>query len=79
MFQYVDEPGNRRQVGSEDVNEYLHQVTGREFTAKDFRTWAGTVLARETLQAFDECDTQAQARKNIVQAVESVEKRQRKE
>jgi len=51
LFQYVDEAGERRPVGSADVNDYLRQTAGNEFTAKDYRTWAGSVLALETLQA----------------------------
>ncbi|PPE74237.1 DNA topoisomerase [Solimonas fluminis] len=51
LFQYVDEAGERRPVGSADVNSYLRQIAGSEFTAKDYRTWAGSVLALETLRA----------------------------
>ena len=49
LFGYVDEQGNARDVKSEDVNEYLHEIAGGQFTAKDFRTWAGTVLAAQAL------------------------------
>jgi DNA topoisomerase I len=52
LFQYVDEAGERRAVDSADVNEYLRSAAGEEFTSKDFRTWAGTVLAA---QALHEC------------------------
>jgi DNA topoisomerase I len=51
LFQYVDEEGNTRAVDSADVNEYLKSIAGEEFTSKDFRTWAGTVLAAEALHA----------------------------
>ena len=51
LFQFVDEKGEVRNVGSQDVNEYLREISGGEdFTAKDFRTWAGTVLAAKVLQ-----------------------------
>jgi DNA topoisomerase-1 len=51
LFQYLDDDGNAQSVGSADVNEYLREVMGEEFTAKDFRTWAGSILAAETLRA----------------------------
>ena len=74
LFQYLDENGERRTIGSSDVNEYLRRVTGHEFTSKDFRTWAGTVLAAQLLHAVD-FDSESHAKKNIVQAVEEVAKR----
>ncbi len=61
LFQYIDEDGEVRDVGSDDVNEYLRDVAGEEFTAKDFRTWAGTVLAMIALQEFEAFDSKAQA------------------
>jgi DNA topoisomerase-1 len=72
LFQYVDEDGERRSVASEDVNAYLREITGEVFTAKDFRTWAGTVLAAMALQEFHEFDSEAEAKKNVVRAIESV-------
>lgn len=75
LFQYLDESGNVHDVGSADVNDYLRSVGGREFTAKDFRTWVGTVLALLALQEFETFDSQVQARKNIVRAIESVAER----
>ena len=75
LFQYVDDDGVPRAVGSADVNEYLHAIAGADYTAKDFRTWAGTVLAAVALQACAQCDTAAQAKKNIVQAIASVAKK----
>ena len=60
---------------SEDVNAYLREISGEDYTAKDFRTWAGTVLALVALREFAEFDSAAQAKKNIVRAVESVAKR----
>ena len=67
--------GEIRDIGSDDVNEYLREITGEDFTAKDFRTWAGTVLATIALQEFEAFDSQAQAKKNIVRAIESVASR----
>ena len=75
MFQYLDENGERHSIGSSDVNEYLREIAGQDFTAKDFRTWAGTVLAAKALQEFEAWDSKAQARRNIVRAIESVAKR----
>lgn len=75
LLQYVDEDGENRDIGSDDVNEYLREITGEDFTAKDFRTWAGTVLAMIALQEFEAFDSQAQARKNVVHAIESVSRR----
>lgn len=72
LFQYIDEQGNRQDVGSADVNEYLREITGEEFTAKDFRTWAGTVLASLALQELEASDSDVEAKKKIAQAAESV-------
>jgi DNA topoisomerase-1 len=74
LFQYRDEAGEVVDLGSADVNAYLHEIAGEEFTSKDFRTWAGTVLASQLLQAFHEAETDTQAKKNIVRAVEGVAK-----
>ena len=75
MFQYLDEDGERHAVGSADVNAYLKEITGEDYTSKDFRTWAGTVLAAQTLHEFDKFESDAQAKRNIVSAVEAVAKR----
>lgn len=72
LFQYVDDDGAQHTVGSADVNDYLRAITGEEYTAKDFRTWSGTVLAALALQEFEMFDSETQARKNIVRAIESV-------
>ncbi len=72
LFQYVDDDGNQHTVGSADVNDYLRAITGEEYSAKDFRTWSGTVLAALALHEFEKFDSEAQARKNIVRAIESV-------
>src|SRR5437763_58698 len=75
LFEYVDDDGNRRDVTSGDVNAYLKEISGQDFTAKDFRTWAGTVLAALALQEFKAFDSQAQAKRNVVRAIETVAKR----
>jgi DNA topoisomerase-1 len=75
LFQYVDENGDRRSIGSSDVNDYLREVTGEDFTAKDFRTWAGTVLAAMALREFESFDSETQAKKNVVRAIERVAER----
>jgi DNA topoisomerase-1 len=75
LFQYVDDNGEVKDVTSADVNAYLREVTGRDITAKDFRTWAGTVLAALALQEFEAFDTQAGARKNLRAAIERVASR----
>jgi len=72
LFQYVDEDGERRDVDSADVNAYLQEITGEPFTAKDFRTWAGTVLASLALSEFESFDTQAAAKRNVTRAIEHV-------
>jgi DNA topoisomerase I len=75
LFQYIDEQGDHRSVDASDVNEYLRAITDEPFTAKDFRTWAGTVLACSLLRQFELCETQTQAKKNVVQAIASVAER----
>jgi DNA topoisomerase I len=72
LFQYEDDDGVRQTVGSEEVNAYLKELTGQDLTSKDFRTWAGTVLAAQLLEEFDAYTSNAQARKNILRAVEMV-------
>jgi DNA topoisomerase-1 len=75
LFQYIDEEGEHRSADSADVNEYLQAISGEPFTAKDFRTWAGTVLACAALRAFEDFESESQAKKNVVQAVKSVAER----
>ena len=72
LFQYLDENGDRQTVGSDDVNAYLKEISGSEFTAKDFRTWAGTKLAAEALAEFEAFDSEPAAKKNVVAAIERV-------
>lgn len=75
LFQYLDEEGQQQSVTSADVNAYLKEITGRDITAKDFRTWAGTVLAAMALAEFEEFDSEAKAKKNIREAIERVSSR----
>jgi len=72
LFQYIADDGETHSVDSSDVNDYLRNITGEEYTAKDFRTWSGTVLAALALQEFEKFDSETQAKKNIVRAIESV-------
>ncbi|WP_151632423.1 DNA topoisomerase IB [Noviherbaspirillum aerium] len=72
LFQYIDDDGQQRSIGSADVNDYLRAITGEDYTAKDFRTWSGTVLAALALQEYEKFDSDAQAKKNVVRAIESV-------
>jgi DNA topoisomerase-1 len=72
LFQYRDDRGHVVDVGSSDVNAYLKEVTGEEFTSKDFRTWAGTVLAATLLRECEAAASEREAKKNIVQAIEQV-------
>jgi DNA topoisomerase I len=72
LFQYLDDAGERQSVDSQDVNAYLRQITGEEFTAKDFRTWAGTVLAARCLRDLGAADAAAVRQANMVAAVDAV-------
>ena len=75
LFQYVGDDAHVRDVGSEDVNDYLREITGHEFTAKDFRTWTGTVMAALALAELEPFRSQRQAKKNVVSAIEQVAER----
>jgi DNA topoisomerase I len=75
LLQYVDEAGNCQYVTSTDVNTYLKEITGKDITAKDFRTWAGTVLAAMALNELESFDSAAQAKRNLRTAVEKVSAR----
>jgi DNA topoisomerase-1 len=75
LFQYVGDDGTRRAIDSADVNGYLRELCGEDFTAKDFRTWSGTVLAASALANVPRFKSAAQAKRNVVAAVESVAKR----
>ncbi len=71
LFSYK-EAGETRHVGSSDVNDYLREITGSDFTAKDFRTWIGTVLAATAFREFESVTSERQAKKNIGMVIESV-------
>jgi DNA topoisomerase-1 len=72
LFQYLDEEETPHTIDSADVNDYLREVSGEDFTAKDFRTWAGTVLALMALREFAAFESEAEAKRNVVQAIKSV-------
>ncbi len=74
LFQYLDGDDAPHGVGSDDINDYLQDITGEPITAKDFRTWAATNLAALALQQLEVFDTQAKAKKNVLQAIEAVSK-----
>jgi DNA topoisomerase I len=75
LFQYIDAAGERQTIDSADVNDYLRQLTGQDCTAKDVRTWAGTVLAARALREYGPCMSETEAHKNIVRAIDAVAKR----
>jgi len=75
LFQYIDADGRRQVIESADVNAYLREISGEDFTAKDFRTWAGTVLAAKALAAVASFKSTAEAKRNVGRAIESVAKR----
>ena len=72
LFEYVDEAGEFRAVDAADVNAYLRETTGQDFTAKDFRTWCGTVLAVGEFRAAGPCRRQAAAKRTTVKVVQRV-------
>jgi DNA topoisomerase-1 len=75
LLQYLDDDGKPQDVTSSDVNAYLKEITGKDITAKDFRTWAGTVLAAMALNEVRSFDTAAQAKRNLRAAIENVASR----
>ncbi len=72
LFQYLDDEGDVRDITSQDVNEYLREITGEDFTAKDFRTWAGTVLGAIALRTTGGSKTKQEAKANMKQAISAV-------
>ncbi|MBE9181656.1 DNA topoisomerase IB [Oculatella sp. LEGE 06141] len=72
LFQYLDEDGKRCAIDSSDVNDYLGDITGEDFTAKDFRTWAGTVEAALALEDMGEATSKTAATRNVSQAIKIV-------
>jgi len=75
MFQYLDDSKKRQTVSSDDVNAYLREITGRDVTAKDFRTWGGTMLAAVELRAMGPASSRSEADRNIVRAIDAVAER----
>ena len=74
LFAYCDENDEVHDIKSQDVNDYLREITGEDFTAKDFRTWAGTVLAAVALNAVEPFETKKQAKANVKTAINAVSK-----
>lgn len=72
LFQYLDAAGEQHEVTSGDINAYLKEISGEDITAKDFRTWTGTVLAAMALAEYETVDSEAAAKKNIRAAIETV-------
>jgi DNA topoisomerase-1 len=72
LFQYYDSRGKRQTISSDDVNAYLRETTGRDITAKDFRTWAGTMLAAKELCALGPPTSRRQAERNVIRAIDAV-------
>ena len=75
LFQYVDARGRRQIVYADDVNSYLRKITGRDVTAKDFRTWTGTMLAAESLRAMGPASTPREAKRNVLRAIDRTAER----
>ena len=74
LFQYFDDDGKLCNVTSQDVNDYLREITGEDFTAKDFRTWAGTVLTATALNAQEKFATKKEAKSNVKNAIAAAAK-----
>ncbi len=72
LFQYIDQDGQRRQIDSGMVNDYIQKITGCDFTAKDFRTWKGSVLALVAFKEIGPPDNDSGCKKNIVAALDYV-------
>lgn len=72
LFQFIDDDDKRQSIDSGDINDYLKEITDLDFTAKDFRTWFGTVLAAEELYELGEFESEKQAKKNIVLGIKNV-------
>ena len=72
LFQYYDEKGEKHSIDSGMLNEYIQRISGGDFTAKDFRTWSGTVKAFLALKSIGCCDTKAETKRRIAEALDSV-------
>jgi DNA topoisomerase-1 len=75
LFEYLDSDGTIQTVSSDDVNGYLREISGEDITAKDFRTWAGTVLTYRTLACLDAASSDTEAKRNLVAAIKTVSSR----
>ena len=75
IFQYLDAFGKRKPISSDDVNDYLREVSGRDITAKDFRTWGGTMVAAVALRTMGPATSRREADRNIVRALDAVAER----
>jgi len=72
LFQYTDAAGERRAVTSDDVNQYLREASGEDITAKDFRTWAGSMLAAQALRELGPSELESEAKRKVVEAIDMV-------
>jgi DNA topoisomerase I len=72
LFQYIDAGGERRAVTSDDVNQYLREPMGEDVTAKDFRTWAGSMLAAQALRKLGGFESETEAKRKVVEAIDMV-------
>jgi DNA topoisomerase-1 len=72
LFQYLDDDGRRQTVDAGDINQYLREIADRQVTAKDFRTWAGTILAAQALRDLGGFATEKEANANVVRAIDQV-------
>ena len=75
LFQYIDDDGSHLAVTSTDINDYLHEIGGEEFTAKDFRTWAGTVHALNALAVCPECESEQERKQRVTDVIADVSSR----
>jgi len=75
LFQYYDEEGKRKAIDSGMVNNYIHEAAGFDFSAKDFRTWAGSLQALQAFSAVGEAVTDTERKKNVVQVLDAVSKK----
>lgn len=75
LFQYYDAEGNKKPIDSGSVNNYIKEATGGDFTAKDFRTWAGTLNILRALKALGEAPSEAECKKNVIAALDEVSKK----
>jgi DNA topoisomerase-1 len=75
LFRYVDAKGRRQLVTSDDINAYLREITGRDISAKDFRTWGGSMLAAVELRRMGEAASRRETERNIIAAIDAVAER----